>query len=228
MVRTAYYRGKASQGSLPLHRKAGVLAGLALYLVAASGVPLPRPRAVSLERFPCEASQCGCRTARQCWLSCCCHSSLEQRLAWARRERVALPGYVVALLESRDASSATDTFTTANTRGRTSCCGARDDDTSGTCPSVAEATTKAANCCGKASRGVKSSRDRSVIAIQAFRCQGLAQSLVFLAALVVPVPAPILELEVPPGTWIDPVLTERAASISLAPAVPPPEAGCST
>ena len=44
------------------------------------------------ERFPCEACGCGCRTARQCWLNCCCHSD-EERLDWADREGVEVPGF---------------------------------------------------------------------------------------------------------------------------------------
>ena len=44
--------------------------------------------------FPCQNTACGCRTAEQCWTSCCCNSP-EQRLAWAKRNGVEPPSYAV-------------------------------------------------------------------------------------------------------------------------------------
>jgi len=51
--------------------------------------------------FPCQHTPCGCRTAEQCWTTCCCNSP-EQRLAWAKRNGVEPPSYAVL------ASSKTD------------------------------------------------------------------------------------------------------------------------
>lgn len=48
---------------------------------------------VSGERYPCKGGACGCSSARECWTVCRCQS-LEQKVAWAVRERVAVPGYV--------------------------------------------------------------------------------------------------------------------------------------
>jgi hypothetical protein len=42
------------------------------------------------ERFPCEGCACGCVSARHCWTSCCCHS-LDERLAWAEANGIAIP-----------------------------------------------------------------------------------------------------------------------------------------
>ncbi len=48
--------------------------------------------------FPCQDCPCGCKTAEQCWTSCCCHSPSE-RLAWAKKHGVKPPSY--ARLEDR-------------------------------------------------------------------------------------------------------------------------------
>lgn len=46
------------------------------------------------ERYPCQGSMCGCRSAYQCWTSCCC-TTPEERLAWAIDNNVALPSFAV-------------------------------------------------------------------------------------------------------------------------------------
>lgn len=42
--------------------------------------------------YPCQNSACGCKSAMQCWTSCCCNSPA-QRLAWAKKHRVTPPTY---------------------------------------------------------------------------------------------------------------------------------------
>lgn len=46
------------------------------------------------ENYPCKGSLCGCRTAQQCWTSCCC-TTPEERLAWAIENNVTPPVYAV-------------------------------------------------------------------------------------------------------------------------------------
>lgn len=73
---------------------------LAVYVMAAFGL-VPSlsgvfgEAAVRLDRepFPCEGGSCGCTTAYRCWTSCCCYT-LEERIAWAARNGVEVPGYV--------------------------------------------------------------------------------------------------------------------------------------
>lgn len=48
----------------------------------------------STEAFPCQGCGCGCKTAEQCWTSCCCYTP-SQRLAWAKAHRVTPPDYAV-------------------------------------------------------------------------------------------------------------------------------------
>ncbi len=50
--------------------------------------------AASGERFPCEASACGCHSAERCWDRCCCHSDAE-KLRWAAENGVAPPAFLV-------------------------------------------------------------------------------------------------------------------------------------
>ena len=42
--------------------------------------------------FPCRDGKCGCKSAFQCWTSCCCHSA-QERLDWAAKNGVAVPEY---------------------------------------------------------------------------------------------------------------------------------------
>jgi hypothetical protein len=68
---------------------------LLLLLLMITGVPVPRSSHKDCSSpFPCMFSQCGCMTAEQCWRSCCCHS-LEEKLAWARKQGVTPPDYVL-------------------------------------------------------------------------------------------------------------------------------------
>jgi hypothetical protein len=65
--------------------------------VCAVGVPLPTAvlKPHSAERYPCEHHACGCVDAKACWRDCCCMSHGE-KLAWAEREGVAPPAFVIA------------------------------------------------------------------------------------------------------------------------------------
>jgi hypothetical protein len=65
--------------------------------VCSVGVPLPahsekKPGAAP---FPCQDCPCGCKDAETCWRDCCCYTN-QQKLAWARRNRVTPPAFVVA------------------------------------------------------------------------------------------------------------------------------------
>lgn len=69
---------------------------LAVYTVATFGL-LPSSQTmarwfgrVSGERYPCEATGCGCAGARQCWTVCRCHT-LRERLVWAIENGVLPP-----------------------------------------------------------------------------------------------------------------------------------------
>lgn len=77
---------------------------LALACFCLSSLPIPictvevRDKDFS-QPYPCQNSPCGCKSAEQCWKSCCCNTPAE-RLAWAKKNGVTPPSYVVALTKS--------------------------------------------------------------------------------------------------------------------------------
>jgi hypothetical protein len=79
--------------------RSGFVAAATLAAVAACAVGVPLPSAVlkphSAERYPCEHHACGCVDAKACWQDCCCMSHGE-KLAWAEREGVTPPAFVMA------------------------------------------------------------------------------------------------------------------------------------
>jgi len=54
------------------------------------------------EPFPCQHRACGCRSAQQCWKTCCCFTNA-QKIAWSKTHHIKLPSFVVvaAQLESQ-------------------------------------------------------------------------------------------------------------------------------
>lgn len=73
-----------------------LLASLALvcYCAASFGFPMPARRNAkdTSQPFPCQDHVCGCRSAEECWRSCCCMSATE-RWAWAHSHEVEPPHY---------------------------------------------------------------------------------------------------------------------------------------
>jgi hypothetical protein len=76
-----------------------MVAAATLAAVAACAVGVPLPTVVlkphSAERYPCEHHACGCIDAEACWRDCCCMSHGE-KIAWAERNGVAPPAFVLA------------------------------------------------------------------------------------------------------------------------------------
>ncbi len=201
----------------PIGRRCVCALLLLAYSITAAGVPISigsSPQK-SGEIFPCMASSCGCRSADQCWRSCCCHS-LTERLAWARKRGIEPPAF--ALAQARAAGLDLTLITTAGD----SC-----DDESKCCRSDSLATTtggKDSSCCSD--HGVQAAsngeREDQVVAWRALACRG--QSTNWLAA----VPNMFI---VRPGQshetlllgWLGPASSDVAGGESRDPAVPPPE-----
>ena len=124
----------------PVGRRCVCTLLLLAYVITAAGVPISvgsSPQK-SGEIFPCMASSCGCRTADQCWRSCCCHS-MPERLAWARKRGIEPPAF--ALAQARAAGLDLTLIATV----RDSC-----DDESKCCRSDSLATASAGkdnSCC---------------------------------------------------------------------------------
>ncbi len=48
--------------------------------------------------YPCQGGTCGCKSAEQCWKSCCCLSAAE-RIAWAKKRNISLPKSLLASVQ---------------------------------------------------------------------------------------------------------------------------------
>jgi hypothetical protein len=199
-----------------------------MYLCVAVGVPLP-VKGISKdlsEPFPCMNSSCGCRSAEQCWKSCCCHT-LAERIEWARQNGVRPPAFAVAhaktagidvtwLVESRPEKpkGVRSCCAAALKASPHSCCEKRLAILAGETPHV---------CCTDATgkSGQKRASDR-IIGWRALDCQG--HSLNWLAAaLTLIVLQPVLTHEPPLVGWLGPTVSENAHGIAGDPAVPPPK-----
>ncbi|MFN7876762.1 MAG: hypothetical protein ACK5PB_15685, partial [Pirellula sp.] len=79
-------------------RKARIFRWGLLVAFVACFLPVPSMPEVAPEsdgeRYPCQGSLCGCRSAYQCWTSCCC-TTPEERLAWAIDNNVTPPTFAV-------------------------------------------------------------------------------------------------------------------------------------
>lgn len=90
---------------LPPERFRRILAGVLCVCILAANLPIPivvssasfKDRSIP---FPCQDDACGCRSAQQCWTSCCCYSE-QERLAWARSYDVDVPASVRSVADDR-------------------------------------------------------------------------------------------------------------------------------
>jgi hypothetical protein len=201
--------------------------------ITAAGIPLPGPQKQlnSRDQFPCAGSSCGCRSATQCWESCCC-STLAERIAWARRNGVRPPEFAIAQaraakfdlawLESHNGSKACDRLSCCDAKNKIakppvparSCCSAR---------TTKVASRSAHSCCSHMPVAHEHKSKRyDVIGFQALKCGG--HSLDWLAA--VPSLAgsqPIVHFDGPPCAWHRPVATLCVSAAAEPPLLPPPE-----
>ena len=84
-----------------------VAAGLAaLYLVAAGGLPVPKPGKPGGVPFPCSGRACGCGTAEACWAGACCCFSAREKLAWADARAFTPPAHFLRAVEREVAEAA--------------------------------------------------------------------------------------------------------------------------
>jgi hypothetical protein len=199
---------------------------LVAYATTAAGVPVSvgtRPRN-SGELFPCMASSCGCKTADECWRSCCCHT-LAERLAWASKRGVRPPAFVLAKARADGLDLARLTGSSNTCKSSTTCCMDNVDETScrRTTTSVESLTTQADACCESRHEEITSAdEDDRIVAWRSLACRG--QSMNWLAA------APTLILVRPDVSQgfpliarLGPTESDIAGSIADDPAVPPPE-----
>ena len=76
-------------------RRLVVVLLLVISVAAGAGIPvLPKFVKRSSEPFPCQDCPCSCDSADNCWRNCCCFT-MEEKLAWAKRNGVRPPQFIL-------------------------------------------------------------------------------------------------------------------------------------
>jgi hypothetical protein len=190
------------------------------HLAATVGFPLPQPTEIEAgsQPFPCQHHHCGCRSADHCWRSCCCMST-QEKLAWAEKNGVSPPEYVLAAAkaEAAEAVAAAESETPSCCSHvavkRSSCCAATHADTPKQCCSAA--TEKKA----KRSTG----RVAWVLGIHAQKCQGISTQWIILGAVLPPPPPQQAPVDSAPPLWWSDSTVCQWQTVSKQPDVPPPQ-----
>lgn len=186
-----------------------------------SAVPIPlssstaSPDKDRSKPFPCQNRPCGCQTAEQCWKECCCFTD-EQKLAWAERNRVNVPQFVIARARSPQSRTGQTLVTlkqeNQNDTLKQSCC-------SQVASKDCSTTTDESNCCEEE----KPSASRVVIGFFAQECQGNKAGVTTMD-WVVPAPMVSLQLTVDVVGESPSIPALLSIDVVLFPAVPPPRA----
>lgn len=188
---------------------------LVAFLAATLGVPLSSAdtgKDLSAP-FPCMHRQCGCRSAQQCWQSCCCFTNRE-KVAWAKEHGVTLPDYVATAAEREaDSTSTPNKPTCCAAKGSAKSAAAMNDDKKGSCAAPRD-KQEAAQVRSEAS-GLQ------VISIaEALACQGHAEQWVAMGAIDVP-PVALWQFHLLASATLA-IFSESCDSLAAAPAAPPP------
>lgn len=183
------------------------------YLLTALEIPLPvLVHKESSQPFPCQGRPCGCRTAEECWTSCCCFTP-EQHWAWAREHHVEPPAYA----EKPAEPAAAQGWNTVKLRDRDcrvtekSCCRAKEETSS---------------CCRPAERSAKSSSSKSrgfggTTTLAVWRCQGCSTLWVSTGAVLIVPPITASLLDCPPSSRVC-LLSVHLDKVPSVPPDPPP------
>lgn len=172
------------------------------------GVPSPKPSAGrTAERFPCENCPCGCSTAEYCWDKCCCHTDHE-KLAWADRNGVTPPEFLVARV-ARVAKSSRSVAATSRPSCRL-CSGEK----AGSCEvSSAESSAK--------DESVDELGTKAILMWKAAECRGISYFWTMMAAVYVEPTHKFVQIDPPLLGWIT-FYDEHASSHLIAPDPPIP------
>lgn len=201
-----------------------------LFGMCASYFPLPLAPTTALapsgkdlsEPFPCAHRSCGCRSAQKCWESCCCFSHAE-KVAWARKHGVQIPGESSPqtaeslVRHAAPASQAAPACHASATANKVADCHA----TAGTQPATASASCPECPVTGTGeSHESPETAEETLIGFFAEKCQGRGFYSHSLPVVTLSPAEPIL-FPVPRGDWLLPC-SDRLTEQSLDPPVPPP------
>ena len=188
----------------------GWLAAL-MYVVVATGLPLPTPRAATKDRsvpFPCIDRPCGCQTAEKCWTNCCCHTPAE-RLAWARAHGVTPPQDLIVEVDFQHLDPHTKSCAADNRQK--SCCSAR--------PSCCTASTGDQHT-SQVEVPARAAGNDVTVGIHALACQGFGTNWLAVA-IALPPPPVTCEFHLAPTDQVS-ARSFQNSSPAFAPPDPPP------
>lgn len=194
------------------------VAALVVYVIAATGVPLPVPGekpSAGGERFPCEQSACGCMTAEQCWTKCCCRS-LAGNLAWARDQGVRPPEFALTFARAQGLDTSHWDGPQKPTEKRILIAKAEVESPHGCC------CCRADQSCPRPERSDNRRRDASdsrLVVVEALACQGIAQAWL---ALGIATPPPIAVRCAPLERTNQGIDTYSETAVSVARSIDPP------
>lgn len=211
------------------------LVSLALSFVPIS-IPQPTESKDTSSPFPCQNRPCGCRSAEQCWKSCCCFSN-QEKLAWAKSAGVKLPAYVAraAAREMQEKQLAKHERRVAH---QPDCCGAKrhSNPEATECCEVAVVSQRSDAGNRKKASFTKSvqkkqataeskladmaTNAKTVLGIFVQECRGLGHGVNWLPWAVVP-QLPTLPGHEPPEKWHHPKSLD-CRTTSAEPPEPPP------
>jgi hypothetical protein len=180
-----------------LQRLAGWLTCLTV-AICSVGVPMPArsERKAGDTPFPCQDCPCGCKDAETCWRDCCCFTN-QQKVAWARKHRVAIPAFVVVAAKREGCDGQCERACceakTASVKlavKKPACCARREAAcVSCTVKSVAARTCSRCDeqsACDDATPATEQRRSSSpVLLISKLRCGGISLSVSMMPASVV-------------------------------------------
>jgi len=171
----------------------------ALTLLACTlGVPLPTGQRVAKQTdqpYPCMDSPCGCANAEMCWRNCCCHTQ-QEKVAWARKNNVVPPSYVLAAAKA-------ELKIVSQNSPKCCCCKEKSYDAK---PRVAPVT--------------KPSTTKAVM-FQALKCQGLGVHWIFAPLSLSPIDETVTLQLLPLETVA--MATFSFSSYLTPPSTPPPK-----
>jgi hypothetical protein len=174
-------------------RWVAVLTLVALVL-GTTGIPVPTwADKDTTVPFPCMHRSCGCKNAAACWNSCCCNTNA-QKLAWAKKNAVQAPAFVVAAAKGERGK-------TSSTHVTKSCCSPsakRRAPTAVVCHTKTPAKSAQKSCCsGPVVHQKQSTAPRDFVRLEdARRCQGQAELWLMLRQVLPPPPK--IELDCTP------------------------------
>jgi hypothetical protein len=171
--------------------------------------------------FPCMLKSCGCRNAEDCWRGCCCFTNT-QKLAWATKNNVDVPAYVVDAAHKEQQSPESSSshgvwlsllatfFAPATSAHGADCCSKSSDSSS---PEAA--------CCTAPSAGSQDVSVRLVSTVKALQCRGLSLTLALASTMLVS-SAPRVEIGREFPDVVVAITSETLPDATLRPPVPPP------